>query len=304
MNYDFSLLPASHRRRGLLLCGLAGFLVILYVVGFWLHRKSSEGPLGLLAVIGLASFVGASLLQAYRDDRAVRRFIEQSGLQPCDEAALWGALPSCFSVLRDDPELVDVRVQNGYVFTLGSGKNCLLYEFVYTEQKGKRQQQHLYSIVAMEEAQDYSHLFLDGKQNGVSTAYSGSQRLALEGDFDDYFNLYVPADEQTDALVVFTPDVMQVLVQNGRPYDVELQGSLVNVIGRGGYLRREVLPSLLRFTTLFDQQLSEQQPDWSGLTMAGQAKRDLAPRAFYESPIVLWLGLAAIVAVCTSFWMR
>jgi hypothetical protein len=51
---------------------------------------------------------------------------------------------------------------------------------------------------------------------------AGSQRLSLEGNFDDYFTLYCPEKYEADALYLFTPDVMVRLMDRVRGFDVEI----------------------------------------------------------------------------------
>lgn len=53
---------------------------------------------------------------------------------------------------------------------------------------------------------------------------ASSQRLELEGDFDRHAALYCPSGYERDALYLFTPDVMAVLVDRVRGFDVEIRG--------------------------------------------------------------------------------
>jgi hypothetical protein len=53
-------------------------------------------------------------------------------------------------------------------------------------------------------------------------SFSSHQTLSLEGDFDRYFTLYVPRDYERDALYVFTPDLMALLIDEAAPFDVEI----------------------------------------------------------------------------------
>jgi len=48
------------------------------------------------------------------------------------------------------------------------------------------------------------------------------QRFALEGDFNETFTLYCPAEYERDALYIFTPDLMALLMDEAAPFDVEL----------------------------------------------------------------------------------
>jgi hypothetical protein len=49
-----------------------------------------------------------------------------------------------------------------------------------------------------------------------------SQVLSLEGDFDKYFTLYAPKEYERDALYVFTPDLMVLLIDRLASYDLEI----------------------------------------------------------------------------------
>jgi hypothetical protein len=49
-----------------------------------------------------------------------------------------------------------------------------------------------------------------------------SQVLSLEGNFDNYFTLYCPKEFEQDALYIFTPDLMALLIDEVAPFDVEI----------------------------------------------------------------------------------
>ena len=49
-----------------------------------------------------------------------------------------------------------------------------------------------------------------------------TEKLSLEGDFDKYFTLYAPSGYATDALYLFTPDLMVNLMDKAAAYDVEI----------------------------------------------------------------------------------
>lgn len=72
------------------------------------------------------------------------------------------------------------------------------------------------------------HIILDSKKNGTGSIGNGllfvnqGQRLELEGDFNDYFDLYVPNGYERDALYIFTPDVMAVFVDETCNFDAEI----------------------------------------------------------------------------------
>lgn len=72
------------------------------------------------------------------------------------------------------------------------------------------------------------HVVLLARRNAASRRFSpvllpdGDQRLGLEGDFDEHFELLCPAGSERDALYLFTPDVMARLIDDVGAFDVEL----------------------------------------------------------------------------------
>lgn len=78
------------------------------------------------------------------------------------------------------------------------------------------------------------NMVLDNRRNnskvfGSNLPYSlaANQRLALEGNFNDYFDLYVPTGYERDALYVFNPDIMQRMISASAMCDAEVIGDKV-----------------------------------------------------------------------------
>lgn len=61
------------------------------------------------------------------------------------------------------------------------------------------------------------------------SADARAEVLSLEGDFDRHFTLYAPRRYETDALYVFTPDVMAALIDHGSGFSVTLIDDLLIV---------------------------------------------------------------------------
>ena len=77
------------------------------------------------------------------------------------------------------------------------------------------------------------HMVLDSTANNgifgsnLPATFNKDQVLHLEGDFDKHFTLYCPKEYERDALYVFTPDLMALLIdavsiQASSPFDVEI----------------------------------------------------------------------------------
>lgn len=85
------------------------------------------------------------------------------------------------------------------------------------------------------------HIVLDAKSDNVFGSnlpahFDGKQIVDLEGDFSKYFDLYVPDDYDVDIRYILTPDVMKVLIDEARTYDMEIINNQLFVYVPGGFV--------------------------------------------------------------------
>jgi len=88
-----------------------------------------------------------------------------------------------------------------------------------------------YGYIAIQLERAVPQLVLDSKRNGSSIPMmiGGGQKLALEGDFQKHFTLYCPSGYERDALYVFTPDLMALLIDETGDFDVEVVDDMLFV---------------------------------------------------------------------------
>ena len=82
----------------------------------------------------------------------------------------------------------------------------------------------------------------------------------LEGDFDTYFTLYAPKEYETDALYIFTPDVMQAAMDHGGGYDMEVVDDTFYVYTTSGFdlSKAENIQNLLEIVAKVGGEIAEQ----------------------------------------------
>jgi hypothetical protein len=129
----------------------------------------------------------------------------------------------------------------GAIFGLGSqqqrynhmvavtGRTIDMGNYRYVTKSGKNSRTVSWGYLAIRLDRKLPHMVLDSRaNNGIfgSTSlpkmFSKTQALGLEGDFDKYFTLYCPREYERDALYVFTPDLMALLIDEAAPFDVEI----------------------------------------------------------------------------------
>ncbi|TXG78083.1 hypothetical protein E6P97_00425 [Patescibacteria group bacterium] len=68
----------------------------------------------------------------------------------------------------------------------------------------------------------YAHMYI-ARAGSLKHSLDG-ERIALEGDFAQYFDVYIATGQQVEALRLATPEVMTAMIDHARPFDIEVQG--------------------------------------------------------------------------------
>lgn len=144
----------------------------------------------------------------------------------------------------EDPPLPGMIFSNGHTrraTDLVRGASPRFVEFAnytYTTGSGKNSTTHNWGYVAIKLDVPLPHIVLDALGNNalfgsnLPASFDKDQRLSLEGNFDQYFSLYCPSGYETDALYLFTPDIMARFIDNAAALDVEIVDDWLFLYGK------------------------------------------------------------------------
>lgn len=154
------------------------------------------------------------------------------------------------------------------------------------------------SFIAIPLPREVPNLVLQGKGLGVlsfvGVAIAGRQRLSLEGDFDGTFTLYAPQYYERDALYLFAPDLMALLVDAAGTCDVEFVDGWMFVYGGPGRFTDAVaLQRIVAVVELLQGKLARQTGRYSDARAATPASnapvaeiRTVSPDQYAQSRAV------------------
>jgi hypothetical protein len=154
----------------------------------------------------------------------------------------------------------------------------------------------------------WSPILWDHSQ-GYTVGPEIEQRLLLEGNFNDYFDLYCPKDYETDALYIFTPDVMALFIDETAPFDSELIDDWLFVYSRDPFDDgdAEIYDRLLRIVDLVgakvvhqtDGYRDEQVGDFAAnvVSFPGRRVRQGVPWRVYKIIAVATLVVFVVIPV-------
>lgn len=182
-----------------------------------------------IVAIGVGAGLGALIMQFFRNRNDIRLY-----------RYVYFAQENGFSYSRDTTS----HSQSGLIFHEGHSRSYgdvisgmlkntpfEMGNFFYTTGSGKNQQSHDWGYLMIPLKRHVPNMILDAKSNNIGmfgvgitnlpSAFKNNQTLSLEGDFDTYFTLYAPEEYKQDALYIFTPDLMALLIDNTAKFDVE-----------------------------------------------------------------------------------
>lgn len=196
-------------------------------------RGQASTPIIVFALLGAAGMLWFVLAMATRQNRRSRQlfmFAKQNDL--------------------DFEEKVLRPAHAGIIFGVGGGRlasNIVttrghypteFASYQYTIGSGKSQQTVAWDYVRIQLRSALPNIVLDARSNNVfgsnlPARLDKNQRLSLEGDFDRYFTLYCPTGYETDALYLFTPDVMVNFSEGAKEFDVEIIDNQLFLYSKG-----------------------------------------------------------------------
>ncbi len=104
------------------------------------------------------------------------------------------------------------------------------------------------------------HIYIDGHTSdsmmkGPRYVFSPDSKISLEGDFDKHFQVYAPPEYKSLALSVLQPDVMALLIDNVRDFDIEIYHNKIRVITDSKVFNQENQETVLKeaMTLLIDR---------------------------------------------------
>lgn len=176
-------------------------------------------PLGIVGLFCVA-LIGMAIAWFFQQRTLVRlqRFSDKNGLT--------------LSVNKTPFSFTGMLFDNGddrvITSSLSFPEGYEIGNYRYETGSGKSRSTHNYGFIRVALSRHLPNMVLDSRRDnflGISSlpdSIDKSQKLELEGDFNEYFNLYVPKQYERDALYVFTPDVMQAVIQHGQFFDIEI----------------------------------------------------------------------------------
>ncbi|MET0736120.1 MAG: hypothetical protein ABWY55_10830 [Microbacterium sp.] len=323
----------------------AGFFAS--IIGAILSAGDSSGVfvvvasiLPTLIVLAVVAVIVFAIVRALRGsgDRRYRldRFARANGMSYVPALAnpglpgmifgIGGSRQSSDLVRGEKPRFVEF---GNYAYTTGSGKNRTTHQWGY---------------VAVKLDAPLPHIVLDATGNNslfgsnLPASFDREQRLSLEGDFDQHFSLYCPADYEPDALYLFTPDIMARFIDSAAALDVEIVDDWLFLYGKRQFSTLDpatwawlfsvvaaLLDKLAQWGRWRDERLAGGGRDAAfapaphGLAASAQGAASAVP---FEAPTgalrpppgvapqgrrltrrSAWIGIVVVAAVMLFFWL-
>lgn len=261
-------------------------------------------PLVIVPVIAVV--IGRSLL-ARRHDWAKRlrmgKFAEANGL--------------LYSSVSPPPSYP------GAIFALGSSRKVTDHfrttddrfldfgNYQYTTGSGKNRTTHHWGFLALQLDRALPHMLLDSRANNglfgstnLPAVFARDQVLSLEGDFNKHFTLYCPKEYERDALYVFTPDLMALLIDEAAPFDVEIVDRWMFVYSARAFPLAEpsVYQRLLSIVTTVGAKTLTQTDRYVDERVGEFAANMVAPQGKRLRRGVSWVGIVIVVGFL-ALWM-
>ena len=205
---------------------VAAYIAMGLFASYLLYRFGADWYWYLPVIITLMAILTLGLIQEYTKDKRIELFAHKNGFKYVSSYVSYteNGLPfEQFDNKNSSLNNVISGEVSGYKFYLGNYK----YENSKVTLKNYK-----FGLIAIDLKKELPTIYINSKINdgnvygqlitGGLGGYKRSQKFDLEGDFNNYFNVYAPKDYQRDALYVLTPELMAHIVDYAKDFDLEI----------------------------------------------------------------------------------
>ncbi len=325
-------IPRILRLNNSILAVLLPLTTILVAYLLWSGFFINTNPVFILwsvmfyiLVMGLP-YIKKSLFKETSQNFKLKKFAKSNGLY----YILIGGKQTAFDVNYDKLYSDDVSKQQGLLFNVSTnstktnvigltGKFTVFdYMFFnnYRPTKGgtKSRASHSWVVSRYTLSRKLPNIIIDNKANNFMHTsnlpfhYSSSQKISLEGNFDDYFTLYAPQDYNIDTLSFITPEVIEYIIQDFKEAVIEIVDNYLYVYYAGTSKKigmENILKRLLRLAAEIEDNINAYRDSRLKLTATGSFDRvnisSTGLRLKRGRVISIWSIIGLIVAVALLF---
>ncbi|MEK7588285.1 MAG: hypothetical protein AAB438_00525 [Patescibacteria group bacterium] len=140
-----------------------------------------------------------------------------------------------------------------------------LFEFKCVIGYGKHRRTIQFTTFEITYKTELKSIFLRSKKNkwAITNLFEGmgddirfGKVLKLEGNFNDFFTLYVPEDYEMEALQIFTPEVMAKLMDTANGFSFEFTGNKLFIYSPNIIHKKEALNNIFTFAKTLIEDLA------------------------------------------------
>lgn len=313
MQFDFSAFDqkptfserAAEKSGGLLWVGLAVGVLFLFFVGVIVVGRSWSNllPIAIVAIIVCGPIIGLyfDLGHAVK----LRRFAAMNGFVYMHDAPFDYRAGVIFGQGHSQKFIDLLRTENRNFAEIGN--------YQYITGSGKSQQTHRFGFIRMKLPRKLPNMVLDahsnntfGRFSNLPESFNRGEKLSLEGDFDKYFTLYAPEQYKIDALYIFTPNMMQALIDTAGSYDCEVidDDFYIYTQPRFDITNREHFERIMRIISSLQPTITRQSQYYADENVGDRAANIIAPQGARLKSHVSWTVIAFIIAFVLYFGFR
>jgi len=270
---------------------LAASLVLLLVLS-----SINRAPFEALTITAPVIIIGLYLLTR----TIVRTIVANRYIDQYVAAPVVNLLPSSVAVtsinlqLNEADRLMPIAVGNNFQAFLAT-----FNFYVHTKAGSYVSKEVYYTVLQVNLDRTLPHILFDSKTargRQFKQLYLNSQRLSVQGPFDDVFDTYAPQTYAIDTLSFVTPEVMEALIA-AKAYDIELFGNTLSLYAP--LLDSQEMATLLAHGQSIAIELNDNIDTYRDNRLTGNDRRTQVTafgRALLRSPrkYIIWASVFAV----------
>ncbi|MDQ3076734.1 MAG: hypothetical protein M3Q63_01630 [bacterium] len=193
---------------------IAFFIVLLFIWALWMFI-TSVGPYVTLFVLILIPLLQYKYIKSRSEHAFLKNFAEKNGYTYNAQAVNLAETSTTYLKIGHG-QFIDKIILGTY-----GGFPLRIFTFHTTIGENKNAQLVKFTVFELEFVGSTLNILIDAGKHPFPKNVLQHQKLQLEGNFNDHFNLYISKGYHLETLQVLTPDIMEILIDTSKHFSLE-----------------------------------------------------------------------------------
>ncbi len=193
---------------------IAFFIVLLFIWALWM-LITSIGPYATIFILLLIPLLQYKYFKSRSEDAFIKNFAEKN------KYSYQAHAENLFETATTYLKIGHGQYIDNIISGTHGGFPLRIFTYHTTVGENKNAETIRFTVFELEFVGSTLNILIDARKHPYPKSLLDHQKLQLEGNFNDHFDLYISKGFHLETLQILTPDIMEILLDTSKHFSLE-----------------------------------------------------------------------------------